>query len=258
MKTRAGWADLINAELLWTQSMAEAAQVTLQTKIIQDDPRIDFALHQRMPSLLRQWMRRMRHRALDIAKHTCDVCGVMTEEKGESPVRCSEHKESEERIVDIDIDYFANCKWPHHEIAEMAITNPQLAMLGDYLVASDLLTFSDELLCAAYAFLGCVGWSGPAQEHILAIVLEARDLSPDTKLIPREELELVLGSKEVVQRIIQSPSLMAAVRIWARHGFVHPQLKSSAGNAIAAVDSFNAYQAIEKVAGHMFRPQFTS
>jgi hypothetical protein len=214
LKIRAGWEQLITAQLLWIQAMAEAALVNVRVLLESDDPRIFYASGQRMPTVLRQFMRRMRPRAMHLAKHTCDVCGATTEVGGNFPIRCSIHIDSEEKSVEIDLDDFANLQFPLHDLADMAVGNPGLAMLGDSTLAADLLSFSPELLSAAYALYESSPWDEALIEHIENSVYRASymasDLS-DSEFVTRKDVADAVASSNVVERLLNSQPLAAAV-----------------------------------------------
>jgi hypothetical protein len=250
MQIRAGWGDLTIAQLLWVQAMADSNGVIVRTHLEKDDPCVAFASGQRLTNWLRHFLRRLRSRALHLAQHTCDVCGATTAANSKFPVRCPDHTESEEKTTEIDLEEYSNCQFPHHALAEMAVSNPELALLGDAIIASDILTFSPELFAAAIALYQSMQGNDPWIKHVEGAVHSATYnacFECEYALIGRNKVIEVVTSIDLTKRLIDDTSLTAAVRAWARHGFNDVQLQSLAGNAIAQLHSFQAFHAVDQM-----------
>lgn len=245
IKVRAGWERLITAQILWVASTAIRTMRHHRVHILANDPRINWERGQTLQWPTATMMNRMRHAALTVAHHTCDVCGAATFPNENFPVRCSEHTNGPVPMVEIDVAEIMDTPTPGSAIAEMAKHCIDVLFLGDIEMASAQMQVNSDLFCAAFARHECSFLGDPFAPAVSNVLMRVLQEQQTKKWIGRNQVDAAVNEPDACEQLSGSPELLAATTVWANYGFGDACLMSQCKRAVARHQALQAAQAIE-------------
>jgi hypothetical protein len=246
--TRAGWVDLYTAQFFWASYLSSRHRVRLKTYIPNVDvPEIQADGWQALPTAVVREMRRMAERAALAACHVCDVCGAATSEVAELPSRCIAHKNSPQKLAEIDTLELVRRSDPLTEIVKLADRYLDGLFFGDPESVASLIENSGALFTAARVRHECLLESSQWALHVAHPLLIADRSNRPLPRFTSGQIAKALEGKNAAQQLLGSKSLMAAARTWARHGQINAHLQGLACEALGKADALAAEMAIEEM-----------